>query len=178
MLLSRKEAAQYLGLIPPKKILDVATRTGVLAYELAKLGHRVVGVDLSTSMITQAREKHANHPNLHFQQADATRLPFKNNEFDASTISFALHDIAIEVLEEMKRVTKSDGQILVVDYNEPKNHLAAKFFSPLIRATESVHWSSFVARGLRGLLHEVNLSVAKHTTYLGVVQIVVARNMK
>jgi ubiquinone/menaquinone biosynthesis C-methylase UbiE len=182
MLLGRKEAAQYLGLKPPKKILDVATGTGTLAYELAKLGYDVVGVDLSSSAIAEAREKLVNKPNLHFEQADATNLPFKSGEFDASAISFALHDMPhdmeIKVLEEMKRVTKSDGYILVVDYSEPKNHWGARLLSPLVRATESIHWSSFVARGLSSLLHEADLKVAKQTTHLGVVQIVVARNTK
>jgi ubiquinone/menaquinone biosynthesis C-methylase UbiE len=182
MLLGRKEAAQYLGLKPPQKILDVATGTGILAYELAKLGHDVVGIDLSTSLVTQALEKHASNPNLHFQQADATQLPFENNKFDASAISFALHDmpheVQIKVLEEMKRVTKLSGQLLVVDYSESKQHWGARLISPLLRATESVHWSSFVARGLSNLLRDVNLQASKQTTYLGVVQMVVASNVK
>jgi ubiquinone/menaquinone biosynthesis C-methylase UbiE len=182
MLLGRKEAAQYLGLKAPQKILDVATGTGILAYELAKLGHTVVGVDLSTNMITQARAKHANNPQLHFQQADATRLPFENNEFDVSAISFALHDMAheiqLKVLEEMKRVTKANGQLLVVDHSEPKQHWGTRLLSPLVKATESAHYSSFVARGLSRLLHDVNLEVSRQTTYLGVVQMIVARNVK
>jgi ubiquinone/menaquinone biosynthesis C-methylase UbiE len=182
MLLGRKEAAHYLGLTPPQNILGVATGTGTLAYELALLGHDVVGIDLSGSAITQAQEKHANHPKLHFQQADATRLPFESNRFDASAISFSLHDmpynVQIKTLEEMKRVTKMDGHILVVDYSEPKRHWGARLVAPLVRATESAHWSSFVTRGLAHLLHEVNLTIAKQTTYLGVVQMVVARNAK
>lgn len=181
MLLGRRKAAQFLGLNPAQKILDVATGTGTLANELAKLGHDVVGVDLSSSMVTVARDNYAKNANLHFQQVDATRLPFKSNEFDASAISFALHDmphdIEIKVLAEMKRVTKADGHILVVDYSEPKNHWGAKIVSPLVRATESIHWLPFVTRGLSNLLHEANLQVSKQTTCLGIVQIVV-RNMK
>jgi ubiquinone/menaquinone biosynthesis C-methylase UbiE len=176
MLLGRK------GLEAPKKIVDVAAGTGTLAYELAKLSHDVVGVDLSASVVTEAREKHINNPHLHFQQADATNLPFKKGEFDASAISFALHDmphdIQIKVLAEMKRVIKADGSILIVDYAEPKQHFAARLVSPLVKSTESAHWSSFVARGLSNLLHEASLNVSKQTTYLGVVQIVVARNVK
>lgn len=47
----RKQAARFLGLQPPQKILDVATGTGAQAYELAKLGHEVIGIDLSPEML-------------------------------------------------------------------------------------------------------------------------------
>jgi ubiquinone/menaquinone biosynthesis C-methylase UbiE len=51
ILLGRKEAADYLKIQPPQKILDVATGTGALAYELAKLGHSVIGIDISMEML-------------------------------------------------------------------------------------------------------------------------------
>jgi len=180
ILLGRKEAADYLQ--PPQKILDVATGTGALAYELAKLGHSVIGIDISMEMLSQARKKCSDNLNLYFQQADATHLPFNNNEFDATSISFGLHDMPYEteinVLKEMKRVTKTDGKILIVDYNETKNHWAAKLAYPLIKTSESVNWTPFITRGLENLLNKAGLKVAKWTTILGVIQIVIADNHK
>ena len=38
-----------------KDVLDVGTGTGLLAVEIAKAGHRVVGVDLTPEMLEQAR---------------------------------------------------------------------------------------------------------------------------
>lgn len=182
ILLGRKEAADYLKIQPPQKILDVATGTGALAYELAKLGHSVIGIDISMEMLSQARKKGSDNLDLYFQQADATHLPFNNNEFDATSISFGLHDMPYEteinVLKEMKRVTKTDGQILIVDYNEPKNHWAAKLAYPLIKISESVNWTPFITRGLENLLNKAGLKVAKWTTILGVIQIVIADNHK
>ncbi len=182
LLLGRKEAADYLKIQPPQKILDVATGTGALAYELAKLGHSVIGIDISMEMLSQARKKCSDNLDLYFQQADATHLPFNNNEFDATSISFGLHDMPYEteinVLKEMKRVTKTDGKILIVDYNEPKNHWAAKLAYPLIKTSESVNWTPFITRGLENLLNKAGLKVAKWTTILGVIQIVIADNHK
>ncbi len=54
----------------------------------------------------------------------------------------------IKVLKEMKRVTKPNGHILIVDFNEPRNHWAAKLAFPLIRASESTNWLPFLNRGL------------------------------
>ena len=53
----RKRAAKFLNLAPSKNILDVATGTGAQAYELAKLGHEVIGIDLSPEMLKQAKKK-------------------------------------------------------------------------------------------------------------------------
>ncbi len=182
ILLGRKEAADYLKIQPPQKILDVATGTGALAYELAKLGHSVIGIDIAMEMLSQARKKCSDNLDLYFQQADATHLPFNNNEFDATSISFGLHDMPYEteinVLKEMKRVTKTDGKILIVDYNEPKNHWAAKLAYPLIKTSESVNWTPFITRGLENLLNKAGLKVAKWKTILGVIQIVIAENHK
>jgi hypothetical protein len=78
----------------------------------------------------------------------------------------------------MRRVTNTDGRILIVDYNEPKNHWVAKLAYPLIKTGESVNWTPFITRGLEKILNEAGLKVAKWTTILGVIQIVIADNHK
>lgn len=178
----RRKAAEFLELKPPKKILDVATGTGAQAYELAKQGYTVVGIDLSPEMLQQAKKKLSSKLKLSFQQADATDLPFKANEFDATSISLGLHDmpyeVDIKVLKEIKRVTKNNGKILIVDYNEPKKHWMAKLAFPIINAYETKNWRPFVERGLDSLLNEVGLKIQKETNYLGLAQIVVVNNEK
>src|SRR3989344_9089758 len=82
----RKKAALFFPLKPPAKIIDVATGTGAQAYELAKLGLDVTGVDLSPEMLQQAKKKCKNSLSLKFQHADATEIPFKDNYFDYSSV--------------------------------------------------------------------------------------------
>ncbi len=53
----RQKAAKFFPLKAPAKIIDVATGTGAQAYELAKLGLDVTGVDLSPEMLEQAKKK-------------------------------------------------------------------------------------------------------------------------
>lgn len=176
----RKKAAAFLGLKPPQKILDVATGTGAQAYELAMLGHNVVGIDLSPEMLAQAKRKCSKKLRLNFRQADATDLPFKTGEFDVTSISLGLHDMPYEVgikaLEEMKRVTKSQGMILIVDYNEPKKHWVAKITFPVINAYETKNWRPFIEKGLGSILYDVGLKVQRETHFLGLTQIVLVKN--
>lgn len=64
------------------RILDVGCGTGRHSRELARRGYAVVGVDLSESMLAQARERAAAEGVVvTFRREDARALPFKE-EFD------------------------------------------------------------------------------------------------
>ncbi len=65
------------------RILDIGCGTGRHAIELTKRGYtNVVGVDLSESQITRAKEKALEEKlNIDFRVADARNLPF-DSEFD------------------------------------------------------------------------------------------------
>lgn len=178
----RQKAAHFLPLTPLQKIIDVATGTGAQAYELAKLGHDVTGVDLSPEMLIQAKKKVNPDLKLQFLHADGTRLPFKNDTFDIATISLGLHDmpyeIGIKVLQEMRRVTKPNGLILIVDYMEPKKHWVAKISHPLISLYETVNYKPFIQKGLEHYLDKVRLKLLRQTSFFGIMQIVLALNIK
>jgi ubiquinone/menaquinone biosynthesis C-methylase UbiE len=102
------------------KITDLCCGTGLMAGMISDAGMKAVGVDLSQSMLRVARKK---HPAVTFLDGDATSLIFSNGEFDAATISFALHErpesFAFDVLKEAQRVVKPGGLILVADYRQP-----------------------------------------------------------
>ena len=104
----RRKAAKMIGEKKKLKIIDIATGTGAHAYELAKLGHEVVGIDLDKKMLAKASRKTSTKLKLSFLFGDGTKLPFKANEFDVATISFAMHDVPAEIgvkfLKEAKRV--------------------------------------------------------------------------
>lgn len=78
-----------------QQVLDVATGTGIVAIAAAKivgtLGH-VVGVDISTGMLNQARQKieAAGLQNIELIEADADYLNFRDNSFDAIFCSSAI----------------------------------------------------------------------------------------
>jgi len=71
------------------KILNVATGTGKQAFAFAKRGYDVIGVDLSEAMLNVGNKKNK-YGNVKFEVADATMLPFEDNSFDVTCVSFAL----------------------------------------------------------------------------------------
>lgn len=78
---------EYAVVKPAQKVLDIATGTGHSAIAAAKLvgeTGKVIGIDISLGMITQARNKaqQLNLNNLEFQIADGENLDFPANSFD------------------------------------------------------------------------------------------------
>lgn len=101
-----------------ERILDVAAGTGTSSVALSKHGARVVAVDFSPGMVAEGRKR---HPNIEFIEADAERLPFGDNEFDAVTISFGLRNIhnPHAALAEMYRVLKPGGRLVICEFSKP-----------------------------------------------------------
>jgi SAM-dependent methyltransferase len=68
----------FLELVPPggRRTLDLGCGEGRVGAELARRGHRVVGVDSSPAMVAMARERHE------AVVADAADLPFEDGSFD------------------------------------------------------------------------------------------------
>ena len=107
---------------PGERILDIACGTGTSTAPLAKSGATVIGVDFSPVMIAEAVKK---HPKLEFREADATKLPFGDDEFDAVTISFGLRNVQQPkvALAEMYRVLKPGGRLVVCEFSKPPRAL-------------------------------------------------------
>jgi demethylmenaquinone methyltransferase/2-methoxy-6-polyprenyl-1,4-benzoquinol methylase len=103
---------------PGERILDVAAGTGTSSVALQRNGARVVAVDFSPGMIAEGRRK---HKKIEFIEADAEKLPFGDNEFDAATISFGLRNVANPkvALSELYRVLKPGGRLVVCEFSKP-----------------------------------------------------------
>ena len=56
-----------------------------------------------------------------FVQADATALPFGDDEFDAVTVSFGLRNVIEpkKALAELLRVTKPGGRLVICEFSQP-----------------------------------------------------------
>ena len=104
-----------------ERILDIAAGTGTSSIALTKTGAHVVAADFSEGMIAVGRERHAGNPQMEFVQADATALPFADNEFDAVTISFGLRNVVEpkKALTEFYRVTKPGGRVVICEFSTP-----------------------------------------------------------
>ncbi len=98
------------------KILDVGSGYGVFSLELQKRGHEVIAMDLlkgidfqKIKIVEKIFEK--DNQKLTFVNADATKLSFKKNTFDAAIMIDVIEHVPDEdaVLKEMHRVLKPGG---------------------------------------------------------------------
>ena len=110
-------------------VLDVGCGTGSLAIAAARrVGPtgRVFGIDASPPMIARARRKATKDGvNVDFSVGVAENLPFPEGRFDVVLSTLMLHHLPRETREqcarEMKRVLKSGGCVLAVDFGR-SNH--------------------------------------------------------
>ncbi len=118
----RRATRAALRIVPDEKVLDLAAGTAVSTVELARSGAWCVAADFSVGMLAAGHAR--NVPKV---AADATRLPFADNIFDAVTISFGLRNIAdrATALAEMARVTRPGGRLVVCEFSTPTNALFA-----------------------------------------------------
>jgi demethylmenaquinone methyltransferase/2-methoxy-6-polyprenyl-1,4-benzoquinol methylase len=115
-------------------ILDVATGTADLAIELSKIPEsKIIGIDISRGMLDRGDikiEQLKLNERITLQQADSENLPFKDNTFDAITVSFGVRNF--ESLEngmkEMLRVLKPGGMLAVLEFSKPRNPLFSAIY--------------------------------------------------
>jgi ubiquinone/menaquinone biosynthesis C-methylase UbiE len=100
------------------RVLEIACGTGIVTRRLADRlrGHgSIVATDLNEAMIAYGRaQMPAGSEHVEWQTADATKLPFPDQSFDAVVCQFGLMffpDKALSILEAF-RVLKSGGHYL------------------------------------------------------------------
>ena len=103
---------------PGEVILDLAAGTGASSIPIARLGASVVSTDLTEAMVLVGSSRHPGHI---FVVGDALRLPYRDEVFDAATISFGLRNVAdpVKVLNELTRVVRPGGTLLVCEFSTP-----------------------------------------------------------
>lgn len=120
----KKDVINSLNINIGAEILDLCTGTGDLAgilkqkYPQAK----IVGVDFSDGMLERAKIK---NPEIEFLNADGTKLPFQDEQFDLCIISFGLRnteDIP-KMLSEIYRILKHGGSFINLDLGKPNKFL-------------------------------------------------------
>jgi demethylmenaquinone methyltransferase/2-methoxy-6-polyprenyl-1,4-benzoquinol methylase len=119
-VLWRRRAAERCG-PDPRRILDVCSGTGDLALELRRRWNcEVTATDFAFQMLARAQAK-GRREGLRVQQADATRLPFRDGSFDACTVAFGLRNVADmdAGLREMARVVRPGGRVVVLEFATP-----------------------------------------------------------
>jgi len=118
----RAHTVRRLGLTGAERCLDACTGTGDLAVALLAGGAReVVGSDFAPEMLEIARKKAGDRAT--FLQADTTRLPFADADFDVATVGFGVRNLQNldGGLKELCRVLRPGGRLAVLEFSRPPN---------------------------------------------------------
>lgn len=128
----RRIASRSLAERERRNVLDLCSGTGDLALALAKRGARVTAADFCIPMVTRAEEKYREHSGKRSGRngagrplglaGDALRLPFRDGEFSAVTVSFGIRNVADldGALREIGRVVEPGGRVLILEFALPE----------------------------------------------------------
>ena len=105
---------RFLELVPSpgRQTLDIGCGEGRVTRDLRQLGHRVIGVDASETMVAAALDADANGEYL---VADAAALPFPEAHADLAVAFMSLMDVddMPRALQEVARVTEPGGRLVL-----------------------------------------------------------------
>jgi demethylmenaquinone methyltransferase/2-methoxy-6-polyprenyl-1,4-benzoquinol methylase len=121
----RRDALKRAGLAPGKRLLDVATGTGLVAREALRILGRpdhVIGLDLSAGML---REAQAGLP-IPLVQARAEALPLADASVDLVSMGYALRHVPdlVATFAEYRRVLRPGGRVLLLEIDQPGSPVA------------------------------------------------------
>ena len=121
----RRRVQRILQAGPGDRVLDLAAGTGTSSLTFTAAGADCVACDFSLGMLRAGHSRLAGAKSreqqgqLGFAAGDALRLPFRDEAFDAATISFGLRNVADpgQALAEMRRVTRPGGRLVVCEFS-------------------------------------------------------------
>jgi ubiquinone/menaquinone biosynthesis C-methylase UbiE len=117
------------GVSKEDTVLDIACGSGIVTCEFAKHAHHVTGIDITKGMLDEAYKMQLinNLTNINWILDDVVPLQFMDNQFSVVVTRFSFHHFMDyeKVFDEMIRVCKHNGTIMVVDVVLPTEQVKA-----------------------------------------------------
>ena len=153
-------------------VLDVGFGTGNTLKMYYDEGCNVYGIDSSSAMLEEAKNKLFDKADLRLGSANNMKFPSESFDLVTSMLSFheMPNEIRTEVLKEMARVVKKEGRILLIDYHpgsiHPKNGWIYKiiiyFFEIAAGFEHYRNFRNFLRKnGIQSLIKSSRLEVEK-----------------
>lgn len=132
----RRFAVGQIRWTPGGRILDVATGTADVALEIAAQtpdSVHISGIDFSSEMVERGRDKiqaAGLAGRVELLVAPCEAIPFADATFDAVIIAFGIRNVVdrLRGLQEMARVLKPGGTMVVLEFSTPRSRLFAALY--------------------------------------------------
>ena len=126
----RKKLINSMNIQDEQYILDIATGTGDVVFEINKKHEvTIIGLDISKKMLEIAKLKlskiKSEETKIEFIHGDAEKLPMGDNSYDHICISFGFRNLGNydAALQEFYRVLKPGGQLSILEFSQSNNKL-------------------------------------------------------
>lgn len=126
-----REAAR---LAPGRRAIELGCGTGVFLIRLAASGADILGVDVTSDLLSRARARLSSIPNVRLVLGNAERLPCADARMDAVYGSSVLHHLDLDTaLAEVARVLRPGGWAAFAEPNIVNPQVAVMFHLGLTR---------------------------------------------
>jgi demethylmenaquinone methyltransferase/2-methoxy-6-polyprenyl-1,4-benzoquinol methylase len=136
----RRKAIRKLRSYGPGLVLDVATGTADMAIMACRSieGLKVIGIDISEGMLEMGRkkiDKEGLQGRIELQRGDSEAINYRENTFDAVMVAFGVRNFENleKGLQEMRRVLKPGGRLIVLEFSRPKRKLVKGIYRLYMR---------------------------------------------
>jgi ubiquinone/menaquinone biosynthesis C-methylase UbiE len=158
-----------------RRVLEIGVGTGrnLAHYPAAS---RTVALDLSPEMLKRAARKATRGGrSIDFLLADTQHLPFKDDVFGVvlATLVFCSVPDPVRGLAEAGRVTRRDGQVVLLEHVRADNGVLGKAMDALNRLT--ARGGEYVNRDTAANVRKAGLEITREETYrMGIVKLLQA----
>ncbi|GBE12104.1 ubiquinone/menaquinone biosynthesis C-methyltransferase UbiE [bacterium BMS3Abin13] len=132
----RWKTTRLLKEFPDGSVLDLCAGTLPLSLELTRQakGRRVLAVDFCEDMLRsgmQALPDDHRKPRIFPVCGDGEEIPAPDNTFWGCTVAFGVRNLArtLQGLEEMHRVIKPGGKLLILEFSRPRNPIIRPLYA-------------------------------------------------
>ena len=113
------------------RVLECACGTGMFSVKIAPRVNFLTATDFSDGMLKKTRKKCRKFGNIKVENGDITNLDYADGQFDKAVAANVIHllDDPKIAIDELRRVVKPGGTIVIPTYIHFKKSKAAELFN-------------------------------------------------
>ncbi|MCX8021640.1 MAG: class I SAM-dependent methyltransferase [Syntrophorhabdaceae bacterium] len=143
-----KLGIEKIGIKKGDRIIEIGIGTGI-SLSLYPDFCNVVGIDITRKMLSKAKAKKEKLKlgKVHLFEMDAENLTFNDNSFDHALMPFVISVVPNleKVMSEVKRVTKNNGKIVIINHLCSQNPLLSRFEKFITPLSMRLGWRSDIS---------------------------------